>query len=96
MFLKHEFEFELMLYVPVKHVGTLPPFYGTVFYLKLGCHDTKNALYKYNHPTKPTRLICVDGLIVDGLTKPLFQGRLRHERFGRSEDWSHKQPIYFS
>ena len=45
------------------------------FYPTLGCHDTQNVLHKYNHPTKPIRLICMDGL-----TKPLFLGRLRHER----------------
>ena len=45
------------------------------FYPTLGCHDTQNALHKYNHPTEPIRLICIDGL-----TKPLFLGRLRHER----------------
>ena len=27
-----------------------------------GCHDTQNVLHKYNHPTKPIRLICMDGL----------------------------------
>ena len=65
--------FELMLYVPVNsngHVGTLPQFYGT-----LGYNDTQNLLHKYNHPTKPIRLVCMDDL-----TKPLFLGRLRHER----------------
>ena len=45
------------------------------FYPKLGCHDTQNVLHKYIHPTKPIRLICMDGL-----TKPLFLGKLRHER----------------
>ena len=35
----------------------------------------QNAVHKYNHPTKAIRLICMDGL-----TKPLFLGRLRHER----------------
>ena len=42
---------------------------------------------------------------MDGLTKPLFLGRLRHERltsnqmvgqYIRSFAWRHKQPIYFS
>ena len=44
-------------------------------YPTLGCHDTQNALHKYNHPTKPIRLIRTDGL-----TKPRFLhvGRLRH------------------
>ena len=41
----------------------------------LGCHDTQNVLHIYNDPTKPIRLLCMDGL-----TKPLFLGRLRHER----------------
>ena len=45
------------------------------FYQTLGCHDTQIVLHKYNHPTKPIRLICMNGL-----TKPLFLGRLRHER----------------
>ena len=47
------------------------------FYLTLGCHDTQNVLYKYNHPlaSKPIKLICMDGL-----TKPRFLGRLRLER----------------
>ena len=48
------------------------------FYSTLGCHDTQNVLHKYNHPsdpTKPLRFICMDGL-----TKPHFLGRLRHER----------------
>ena len=26
----------------------------------LGWHDTQNRLHKYNHPTKPIRLICMD------------------------------------
>ena len=45
------------------------------FYPTLGCHDTQNALHKYNHPTKPIRL-----LSMEGLTKPLFLGRLSYER----------------
>ena len=71
---KHFSLFELMLYVPFNcngNVGTLPPilwdFYPT-------CHDTQNVLHKYNHPSKPIRLTCMDGL-----TKPLFLGRLRLE-----------------
>ena len=32
------------------------------FYPTLGCQDTQNALRKYNHPTKPIRLTCMDGL----------------------------------
>ena len=39
------------------------------------CHDTQNVFHKYNHPTRPKRLICMCGL-----TKSLFLGRLRHER----------------
>ena len=52
--------FDLMLYAPFNnngHVGTLPPFYVT--YPTLGFHDTQNVLHKYNHPTKPIRLICM-------------------------------------
>ena len=73
--------FELMLYVPVNsngHVGMLPPFYGTFpTFMTLGCYDTHNALHNmcvnnYNHPNKPKRFISMDGL-----TKPLFLGRLR-------------------
>ena len=30
-------------------------------YPPLGCHDTQNALLKYNHPTKRIRLVCMDG-----------------------------------
>ena len=54
---------ELMLTVTVNikgHVGTLPPFYGTF------THNedvmTSNKCLKYNHPIKPQRLICIDGL----------------------------------
>ena len=45
------------------------------FYPTLGCHDFQNVLRKYNLPTKPIKLICMDGL-----TKPDFLGRLRHEQ----------------
>ena len=45
------------------------------FYPTLGCHDTQNVLHKYSHPSKPIRLI-----FMDGLTKPLFLGRLRLEQ----------------
>ena len=45
-------------------------------YPTLGCHDTQNVLrHKYNRQTKPIRPISMDGL-----TKPHFLGRLRHER----------------
>ena len=57
-----------MFYVPVNsndHVWTLPPFYG---------HQDVMTL-KNNRPTKPIRFICMDGL-----TKPHFLGRLRHEQ----------------
>ena len=54
--------FELMLYVPVNssgHVGTLPPLYGT--FTQNEDVMTFNKCLKYNHPTKPQRLICVNG-----------------------------------
>ena len=54
--------FELIFHVPYNsngHVGTLPPFYGIFNQPTLGCYDTQNALHKYNHPTKPIRLICM-------------------------------------
>ena len=47
--------FELML-DSNGHVWMLPPFLWD-FYPTLGCHDTQNVLYKYNHPSKPIRLI---------------------------------------
>ena len=40
------------------------------FYSTSRCHDTQNVLHKYNHPTESIRLI------IDGLTKPHFLGRL--------------------
>ena len=45
------------------------------FYPALECHDTQNVLHEYNHPIKPLRRMCMDGL-----TKPLFLGRRRLER----------------
>ena len=44
-----------------------------MFYVPMvsGCHDTQNLLHKYNHPGKPIRPICMNGL-----TKPLFLGML--------------------
>ena len=30
------------------------------FYPTLGCHDTQNVRHKYNHPTKPIMLICMN------------------------------------
>ena len=47
------------------------------FYPTLGCHGTQNMLrkYMYNHPTKSIRILCMYGL-----TRPVFPGRLRHER----------------
>ena len=46
---------------------------------KLGCHDIQKVLqrFKYNHPTKPIMLICMDGLTI---LIPLFLGRLIPER----------------
>ena len=54
--------FELMLYVPVNslgHVETLPPLFGTP--TKNEDVMTSNKCFKYNHPTKPKVLKCVDG-----------------------------------
>ena len=72
------------------------------FYTTLGCHDTQNVLHKNNHPFKPIRLICMDGL-----TKPLYLRRLadRLEPLSvirwsvsslEANAWRHKQTIYFS
>ena len=36
--------------------------------------------HNYNHPTKPIRLKCMDGL-----TKPVFLGRLSYERLTGNE-----------
>ena len=56
--------FELMSYIPVNsgnvHVWMLPPFYRTF------THDTQNVLHKYNHPSKPIKLICYVGLTKQG------------------------------
>ena len=55
--------FELMLNHPVNsygHVGTLPPFNGT--FTQNEDVMTSNKCFKYDYPTKPTRLICMDGL----------------------------------
>ena len=49
-------------------------------YPTLGCHDTQNVLHKCNHPTKPIRLISMNGL-----TKPHFLDRPRHERLTKSD-----------
>ena len=71
-----QFLFELMLYIPVNsngHVGMLPPFYGT-FTQHLDVMTLKMCFFQYNNPTKPIRLICMDGL-----TRPPFLGRLIHE-----------------
>ena len=68
--------FELMLSVQVKsydHVGTLPPFYGT--YTQNYDVITSKNCFKYNHPTKPLRLICMSGF-----TLSLFLDRLRPEQ----------------
>ena len=54
--------FELMLYVPVRslgHIGTLPPFYGT--FTQNEDVVTSNKRLKYNHQSKPQRLVCMDG-----------------------------------
>ena len=71
------FFFELMLYVPVNsngHTGSCLHFMGLL------PNNRMNVLNKYNHLSKPIRFICMDGL-----TKPLFLGRLRLERVdGRS------------
>ena len=66
-----------MFYIPVNNNGHSPTMASNLWDLDLtlGYHDTQNVLHKYNHPAKPIRLICMDGLI-----KPLFLGRLRHER----------------
>ena len=56
--------FELMLGVPVNsygHVGTLPPFYWTYMYTQNKDVMTSKNRFKYNHPTKPLRLICMNG-----------------------------------
>ena len=61
---QRKFLFDFMLNVPIKskgHVGTLPPFYGT--FTQREDVMTSNKCFKYNHPTKPQRLICMDGLI---------------------------------
>ena len=55
--------FELVLYVLVNiqgHVGTLPPFYGT--FTQNEDVMTSYKCLKYNHPTKPKRLIRMDGM----------------------------------
>ena len=68
--------FELMLNVSVNGsdlVGTLHPLFGC--YPTLVCHDTQNVLHRYNQPSKPIRLICMDGV-----TKPFSLDRLRLER----------------
>ena len=60
---QRKFLFDFMLNVPIKskgHVGTLPPFYGT--FTQSEDVMTSNKCFKYNHPTKPQRLI-MDGLI---------------------------------
>ena len=48
--------FELMLCVPVNsqgHVGTLPPFFGTLTQSENVI--TSNKCLKYNHPTEPQK-----------------------------------------
>ena len=55
--------FDLVLCVSVSsngHVGRLPPFYGT-FTPNQDVMTFKNC-FKNNDPTKPKRLICMDGL----------------------------------
>ena len=46
-------------------------------------YDTQNDLHKYDYPSKPIRLRCMDGL-----TKSLFLGRLRLERLTSKDDRS--------
>ena len=98
--------FELTLYVPVNssgHVWTLPPLYGT--FTQNEDVMTSNTCLKYNHPTKPQRLIIYIYYMCEWFDlKPLFLGKLRPERLTSNQmvsqqrtsfAWRHKQPIYF-
>ena len=61
------FDFELMLNSLVNsycHIETLTPFYET-FAQKLDAMTYKQC-FKYNHTSKPLRLIHMDGLILSG------------------------------
>ena len=71
------FDFELMpnsLVNSYCHIETLTPFYGT--FARKSDAMTSEQCFKYNHPSKPLRLIRMDGLIL----KKLFLVRLRSER----------------
>ena len=55
--------FQLWFSIPVNrygHVGTLPPLYGTLTQNKK--FMTSKKCLRYNHPTKPLKLISMDGL----------------------------------
>ena len=59
------FDFELMLNSLVNsycHIETLIPFYGT--FARKSDAMTSKQCFKYNHPSKPLRLIRMDGLIL--------------------------------
>ena len=59
------FDFELMLNSLVKsfcHIETLTTFYGT--FARKSDAMTSKQCFKYNHQSKPLRLIRMDGLIL--------------------------------
>ena len=59
------FDFELMLNSLVNsycHIETLTPFYGT--FARKSDAMTPKQCFKYNYPSKPLRLIRMDGLIL--------------------------------
>ena len=61
-----------MPYVPVNsngHVRDVASILVVDFYPTLGWHGTQNVLHIYNYPTKPIRLICMNGLTKTVLKK---------------------------
>ena len=65
------FDFELMLNCLVNsyfHIETLTPFYGT--FARKSDVMTSKQCFKYNHPSKPLRLIRMDGLILKHFSWP--------------------------
>ena len=67
--------FKLMPYVPVNsngHVRDVASILVVDFYPTLGWHSTQNVLHIYNYPTKPIRLICMNGLTKTVLKKSML------------------------